>query len=44
MVQRLFAEFGDAGKVVETVKADVSLSARQTSLWNDLHQYAHLPV
>ena len=28
MVQRLFAEFGDAGKVVEKVKADVSLSAR----------------
>jgi WD40 repeat protein/serine/threonine protein kinase len=27
-VQRLFAEFGDAGKVVEKVKADVSLSAR----------------
>lgn len=28
MVQRLFAELGDAGKVVEKVKADVSLSAR----------------
>src|SRR5208283_6030710 len=28
MVQRLFAEFGAAGKVVEKVKADVSLSAR----------------
>jgi WD40 repeat protein len=28
MVQRLFAELGDAGKVVERVKADVSLSAR----------------
>jgi WD40 repeat protein/serine/threonine protein kinase len=28
MVQRLFAQFGDAGKVVEKVKADVSLSAR----------------
>ncbi len=28
MVQRLFAECGDAGKVVEKVKADVSLSAR----------------
>jgi WD40 repeat protein len=27
-VQRLFTEFGDAGKVVEKVKADVSLSAR----------------
>jgi hypothetical protein len=28
MVHRLFAKFGDAGKVVEKVKADVSLSAR----------------
>ena len=28
MVQRLFAELGDAGKVVERVKADVLLSAR----------------
>jgi WD40 repeat protein len=28
IVQRLFAELGDAGKVVEKVKADVSLSAR----------------
>ncbi len=28
MVQRLFAELGDAGKVVERIKADVSLSAR----------------
>ncbi len=28
MVQRLFAQFGDAGKVAEKVKTDVSLSAR----------------
>jgi hypothetical protein len=28
LVQRLFADLGDAGKVVEKVKADVSLSAR----------------
>jgi WD40 repeat protein len=28
MVQRLFAEFGDAGKVVEKVKTDMTLSAR----------------
>ena len=28
MAQRLFAELGDAGKVVERIKADVSLSAR----------------
>ena len=28
MVERLFAELGDAGKVVERVKADVLLSAR----------------
>ncbi len=28
MVKRLFAEFGDGAKVVEKVKADVSLSAR----------------
>ena len=28
MVQRLFTELGDAGKVVERVRADVSLSAR----------------
>jgi WD40 repeat protein/serine/threonine protein kinase len=28
MVQRLFAELGDAGKVAERVKADVSLSTR----------------
>jgi WD40 repeat protein len=28
MVQRLFAELGDAGRVVERVKADVSLSTR----------------
>jgi WD40 repeat protein len=28
LVRRLFAELGDAGKVVEKVKADVSLSAR----------------
>jgi hypothetical protein len=28
MVQQLFAEFGDAGKVVKKIKADASLSAR----------------
>jgi hypothetical protein len=28
MVQRLFAELGDAGKVVERVKADILLTAR----------------
>lgn len=30
MVQRLFTELGDPGKVVERVKADVLLSARAT--------------
>jgi len=28
MVQRLFAELGDAGKVVERVKSDEKVSAR----------------
>jgi WD40 repeat protein len=32
MVQRLFAELGDAGKVVERVKADVSLSTRERQI------------
>jgi pimeloyl-ACP methyl ester carboxylesterase len=26
------------------VASDLPLSMRQTGLWNDLHQYAHLPV
>jgi WD40 repeat protein len=32
MVQRLFAELGDAGKVVERVKADASLSTREREI------------
>jgi hypothetical protein len=32
MVQRLFAEIRDAGKVVERVKADASLSARERQI------------
>jgi hypothetical protein len=32
MVQRLFAELGDAGKVVERVKADVLLTARSRQI------------